>query len=434
MSRTALVLRLTVVLLAVLSLAGLVWVRAPAPAAPGFDDPANTTVEGTIVAATELPVDPDDAAALAPGAVPIEVTVRRADTGDEVTFTQDDQTGGLLGPGRRVVLNVTESPGLAESYGIVDVVRRGPLLALTALFVGAVLVFGRWHGARALLGLALSAVLIIGYLVPSVLGGADPLAVGLVAALAIMLATLYLTHGVRPMTDAAAVGTAVALGLTALLAVGFTRAAAITGLTSEDAVLTSFALGGVDLRGLFLAGVVLGGLGVLDDVTVAQASTVFALRRAAPGASVATLTREALTVGRDHVAATVNTLFLAYAGASLPLLLIFALSGQGVAVVVQQELVAVEVVRTLVGSLGLIAALPVTTVLAALVAAAPTPIAHEERVGPAPAPAPAGSVPSAAGGFAGPGSTAVGRARDELSAADRAWLEELRKDQGREAR
>lgn len=450
MTRIALVLRAVAAVLAVGALIGLVVLREPAPDLAGADDPANTLVEGTIVAAVEQPVGEDEAASFAPGSVPVKLTVRRADTGAEVTFTQDDQTGGLLGVGRRVVLNVNESPGLPPSYGVVDIVRRVPLLLLTALFVGAVLAFGRWHGARALVGLALSAVLIVGWFVPSVLGGANPLTVGLVAALAIMLVTLYLTHGLHPMTDAAAVGTAVALGLTALLAVVFTRASSITGLTSEDAVFASFALGGADLRGLFLAGVVLGGLGVLDDVTVAQSSTVFALRRADPTASTGHLVREALSVGRDHVAATVNTLFLAYAGASLPLLLLFALSGEAVASVAQQELVAVEVVRTLVGSLGLIAALPATTVFAALVAdpavaadadghghahgvvapVAARTVAGGERGDAPPAPAaPASAEAAPASAPPAPASaptTPDAAGPDRLSEEDRAWLDELR--------
>lgn len=408
--RALLALRLVVVLLVVGALAGLLLVRAPAPETPpaaASEAAVNTTVEATIVAVAEQPDDAEAAIAPVPGAVPLGITVRRSDTGEEVTFAQDDQTGGLLTPGRRVMLNVTTSPGVGTSYGIVDLERRGPLVVLTVLFVGAVLAFGRWHGARALVGLGLSGALIVGYLVPSVSGGVDPLAAGIVAGLAIMLVTLYLTHGLHPMTDAAAVGTAVALGLTALLAVLFTRAAAITGLTSEDATFASYALGGTDLRGLFLAGVVLGGLGVLDDVTVTQASTVFALRRADPTASTGHLVREALSVGRDHVAATVNTLFLAYAGASLPLLLLFALGGDSVLDVLQQELVAVEVVRTLVGSIGLIAALPATTVLAALVADPATAAAERDHdhghAEPIAAPSPEGG-----------------------SDADHRWLEELR--------
>jgi len=186
--------------------------------------------------------------------------------------------------------------------------------------------------------------------------------------MAIMLVSLYLAHGPGRKTTAAVVGTALALGLTAALAAAFVGVAALTGLASEDALNASFAVGGLSLRGLLLAGIILGGLGVLDDVTVSQASLVFELRRADPAAGFGELVRGALSVGRDHVAATVNTLFLAYVGASLPLLVLFVTSGDAFGTVATAEAVAVEVVRTLCGSVGLIAAVPLTTVLAAALA------------------------------------------------------------------
>jgi YibE/F-like protein len=170
----------------------------------------------------------------------------------------------------------------------------------------------------------------------------------------------------------------------------------LTGLASEDALNASFAVGGLSLRGLLLAGIILGGLGVLDDVTVSQASLVFELRRADPEAGFGELVAGALAVGRDHVAATVNTLFLAYVGASLPLLVLFVTSGDSFGTVATAEAVAVEVVRTLCGSIGLIAAVPLTTVLAAALAppepeaAAPPAAAPAAAFGPAPRAVPDG--------------------------------------------
>jgi len=190
-------------------------------------------------------------------------------------------------------------------------------------------------------------------------------AVALVGAMAIMLLSLYLSHGIGRKTTAAVVGTGLALVLTGALTAGFVAATSLTGLASEDALNASFLAGGLSFRGLLLAGIILGGLGVLDDVTMSQASLMFELRRADPTATFGQLVTGALAVGRDHIAATVNTLFLAYAGASLPLLVLFTTSGDSLGTVATSEVVAVEIVRSLCGSIGLIAAVPLTTVLAA---------------------------------------------------------------------
>jgi hypothetical protein len=186
--------------------------------------------------------------------------------------------------------------------------------------------------------------------------------------MAIMLLSLYLSHGVGPKTTAAVVATALALGLTAALSIAFVAASSLTGLASEEAQFANFAVGGLSLQGLLLAGIIIGGLGVLDDVTMSQASLVAELHQANPTAGMAALVAGALRVGRDHIAATVNTLFLAYAGAALPLLILFVTGQDSLGTVATTEVVAVEVVRALCGSVGLIAAVPLTTVLAALVA------------------------------------------------------------------
>ena len=271
--------------------------------------------------------------------------------------------------GQRVKLAEVEQEGGQASYYIQDLERTRPMLVLVALFVLAVVAFGGWQGVRSLLGLVVSFAIIIGFIVPAILGGHNPVPVALVGAMAIMLVSLYLSHGVSRKTTAAVVGTALALGLTAVLTAGFVAATALTGLASEDAQKASYQVGGLSLRGLLLAAIIIGGLGVLDDVTVSQASLVFELRRANPSASFGQLVQSALAVGRDHIAATVNTLFLAYAGASLPLLVLFSTGGAGFGEVATAEVAAVEVVRTLCGSIGLIAAVPLTTMLAAALAA-----------------------------------------------------------------
>jgi YibE/F-like protein len=162
--------------------------------------------------------------------------------------------------------------------------------------------------------------------------------------MAIILVSLYLSHGIGRKTTAAVVGTGLALILTAALTAGFVAATSLTGLASEDALNASFQAGGLSPRGLLLAGIIIGGLGVLDDVTMSQASLVFQLRRADPTASFAKLVAGALAVGRDHIAATVNTLFLAYAGASLPLLVLFTTGGDSLGTVATAEAAAVEIV------------------------------------------------------------------------------------------
>jgi uncharacterized membrane protein len=203
------------------------------------------------------------------------------------------------------------------------------------------------------------------FVVPAILDGSEPLAVAIIGSLAVMLVTISLAHGLGPKSLAAMLGTTVSLLLVAVLALVFTEITNLTGLASEEPALLQLEGIEVSFEGLLLAGMVIGALGVLDDVTVSQASTVLALRRANPELGFGELYRRALEVGRDHVSATVNTLVLAYAGASLPVLLIFGSGELGFVDAVNVELVAQEVVATLVGSIGLIAAVPITTALAA---------------------------------------------------------------------
>ena len=186
-------------------------------------------------------------------------------------------------------------------------------------------------------------------------------------AAAIAYLALYLSHGFSRMTTVALLGTIAALALTAVLSAIVVGAAGFTGLVSEESsLLTLFE--GIDVRGLLLAGIVLGSAGAIDDVTVTQASAVWELKATNPAMSPSDLFRSGIRIGRDHIASTVNTLLLAYAGASLPLLVLFVLSEQSLGTVANSEVVAVEIVRTLVGSIGLVAAVPFTTWLASITA------------------------------------------------------------------
>jgi uncharacterized membrane protein len=279
------------------------------------------------------------------------------EVGDDIRVTRTD-----LVPG------VPQQAAGAPTYALADFERRAPLLWLAIAFAALVVAFGRLRGALSLVGLAASLALIVLFIVPAILDGSEPLAVAIVGSLAVMLVTIALAHGLGPKSLAAILGTTASLLLVAFLALAFTEITNLTGLASEEPALLQLEGVEVSFEGLLLAGMVIGALGVLDDVTVSQASTVLALRAANPGLRVRELYGRALDVGRDHVSATVNTLVLAYAGASLPVLLIFGSGELGFVDAVNVELVAQEVVATLVGSIGLIAAVPITTVLAATLA------------------------------------------------------------------
>jgi uncharacterized membrane protein len=239
---------------------------------------------------------------------------------------------------------------------------------LVALFAAAVLLLGRWRGLASLVALGFSFLVLVVYLFPAILTGGDPVIVGVLAASVIMFGVLYLTHGVSAQTSSAVLGTVLSLALIGVLGTAFAAATQLTGLDEDTANLIRVLGHGVDARGLLLAGMIIGALGVLDDVTVTQTSAVWELRRANPALGAQALYAAAVRIGRDHISSAVNTLALAYAGAALPVLLALALSGQSFGTLVTAQNVAQEVVRTLVGSIGLVAAVPITTAIAAVVA------------------------------------------------------------------
>ena len=260
------------------------------------------------------------------------------------------------------------NPDDPASYQVVDFQRSGSLLWLAGLFAAAVIVLGRWRGLAALAAMVVSFAVLLLFVLPAILDGRNPLAVAVVGAGVIMFAVLYLTHGFSARTSTAVFGTLASLALIGVLGVGFSAAARLTGLDDQTTTLVASLGTGVDARGLLLAGIVIGALGVLDDVTVTQTSAVWELRRANPLLGATALFRSAMRIGRDHAASAVNTLVLAYAGAALPLLLLFSLSGRSLLDVATSQDVATEIVRTLVGSIGLVASVPITTAVAALVA------------------------------------------------------------------
>ncbi|CCF86089.1 YibE/F family protein [Nitrolancea hollandica] len=275
-------------------------------------------------------------------------------------------------PGDTVFLAHTPAagPGQFEHFVLIDRARGTPLALLAALFAFFIVLTSRWKGVRSLIGMAFTFAVIVWFLIPRLLNGGSPVGTSIAAAFAIFTVTLFLVHGIGRMTVAAMAGTSLSLLITGGLASIFVDISHLTGLASEEAALLQASIGGRGLnpQGLLLGGIIIGALGVLDDVTVTQSSTVFELRKANPNLSVSRLFRSGLKVGRDHIATTVNTLVLAYVGASLPLMLLFTQSDQPFLQIVNREIVAEEIVRTLVGTLGLISAVPLTTSIASWLA------------------------------------------------------------------
>jgi uncharacterized membrane protein len=266
--------------------------------------------------------------------------------------------------GDEVIVNASLEPDNVF-ISVADLYRVPVLGLLLALFAVAVTVVGGWRGVRSLIALALTLAVVIKIVVPLILAGWNPAPVAIVAATAVTLATFLLTEGAKRQTVAAAIGTFGALALTALLAVAFDTLARFTELRgSEDATyLQAIGIVDIDLGGLILAAIIFGALGILDDVTVTQAAIVSELHDANPSLRGLALVRRAMNVGRSHIAATVNTLVLAYVGASLPLLVLFAAGRQDPLLTASTEAVAVEVVRAIVGSIGIVAAVPLTTAI-----------------------------------------------------------------------
>jgi uncharacterized membrane protein len=363
-------LRLAIFAIVVVAVVGLVvWRPGGGVAIPDAIGGQGQRVNATVVGATEVQCAGTDFGGdpLICEQVLLEIT-SGANAGDSGSFEIYPQPGSPeFGEGDRIVVTEFDIGAGQVSYTFADYQRSRPLLLLTAIFVLAVVALGRFQGLRALAGLAVSGVVLLAFTFPALLDGQPPLAVALVSSIVIAMAALYLSHGVNDTTTVALLGTLGALGLTGLLAAVFTRAGQITGLASEDQIFLLVSAEGVDVRGLVLAGIVLGSLGVLDDVTVTQVSAVARLREANPSYSVGELYRSGVRIGRDHIASVVNTLVLAYAGAALPLLLFYSNIGIGFSESITSEVIAVEVIRTLVGSIGLVAAVPLTTGLAAVV-------------------------------------------------------------------
>ncbi len=296
----------------------------------------------------------------------LRVEILRGDErGSFVEFVNDMTP---LREGNRFLLRITYDPSSGVTYySMGDFERRPILIILFVLFLVAVIWLGGRQGARSLLALGLSFAAIFLVLIPLMLRGYSPVLIGSIVSVLILLFAIVVTHGFRRTSHIAFAGTSIAVIATGFLAWAITGLAHITGFASHEAVYLNFNTGGnLDFAGLYLAGVIIGMLGVLDDISITQVAVVRELQHALPNASPGDLFIRSLRVGKEHVSALVNTLVLAYAGVALPTLLYFATSSFTGWELVNQELFASEIIRTLVGSLGLILTVPITTFLAVL--------------------------------------------------------------------
>ncbi|MDK3256481.1 YibE/F family protein [Blastococcus capsensis] len=312
-----------------------------------------------------------------PGGVPVtcaSVVVEVLDGDGAGDFTQldlqSDVVANGVAEGDTLVLTRDAGAEGGPSYQFFDYERDTPMIALAVGFAVVVGLVARLRGLASLVGLAFAFFVLLQFVLPGLLAYDSPALVSLVGSAAIMFVVLYLAHGFSARTTTALVGTLFGLSLVAVLGSLSVAAARLTGLTSEEtAQLNSFDPT-LDFSGLVLAGIVVAGLGVLNDVTITQASAIWQLHEVDPSMTWRELYTRGMTVGRDHIASTVYTIVFAYAGAALPLLLLFEVYSQPWQVIVTSSALAEEVIRTMVGAIALVLAVPVTTAAGAFFAKA----------------------------------------------------------------
>jgi uncharacterized membrane protein len=269
-------------------------------------------------------------------------------------------------------LNLSNAQGASASQGspayiFVDFVRTLPMALLALLYAVVVIAVARWRGFRALVGLVGAYFVLVSFMLPGLVEGKPPLLLALVGSTVIMIGVLYFAHGFSARTSTALLGTMFGLAITALLAAWATGAANLAGVGSQEATTLVNTSANISIPGVILCGLIISGLGVLNDVTITQSSAVWELYELAPGTSARKLFTSAMRIGRDHIASTVYTIAFAYAGAALPILIIVMLYDRPLVEALTSAELSEEVIRTLVGSIGLVLAIPVTTLIAVLV-------------------------------------------------------------------
>jgi uncharacterized membrane protein len=371
--------------LAVVTLIGLVllWPGRDVEVPPEVGPPS-TAVKATVESTTFRPCPPEQGGETST----CQLVGIRLEGGRDAGLTTELVLNVLANPGiptfdggDRILVQPVGTEMGGSGYAFVDFQRTRPLLLLAGAFAVLVVALARWKGLAALIGLAATLVVLAKFVLPSILEGNDPVAVCIVGASITMFVVFYVAHGINVRSSTALVGTLLSLLATGLLAMWATSASRLSGAGSEEALTVNALAGQVDLRGLLLGGIIIGGLGVLNDVTITQSSAVWQLHLADPAAGTVSLYRRGMQVGRDHIGATVDTLILAYAGAALPLLIFFSLADRSFSEVITSSLVGEEVVRSLVGAIGLVLSVPITTGLAA-VAAAQAPVGEGDGAPP----------------------------------------------------
>jgi len=312
---------------------------------PGSPVPPTLTC-GNVLAKVEEGPDTGSAAALE---IPAEIFLAGFEPGDQ--------------------LRLLRSPSVDDipvRYSFTDFSRERPLTLLAVVFAIVVVAVARLRGAAALIGLVVAFLVLVKFMLPGLLNGEPPVLVGLTGSAAIMFVVLYLAHGFSARTTTALAGTLFGLALIASIGSWAGSTARLTGLSSEENLTLTYLTGEIDPAGIVLCGVIVAGLGVLNDVTITQASAVWQLHELAPGMSARRLFTSAMRIGRDHIASTVYTIVFAYAGAALPALLLLEIYQRPLVDTVTGEVIAEEIVRTMVGGIGLVLAVPLTTIVGVL--------------------------------------------------------------------
>jgi len=293
----------------------------------------------------------------------------RLDTGEDIVVESTFlETGKVLEfkRGNQVLLQKLQI-GETEKHIITDYYRANFLIFLFIVFVVLSVLIGKKYGFYSILAMGFSFLVIFKFILPQIVYGRNPVFITVLASLFIIPVTFYLSHGFNKKTHIAVISTIITLVVTSIITAVSVNAAHLTGYSSDEAMFLQIGNQSINMKGILLAGIVIGFLGVLDDVTVSQSSVVEQLKKSNKNLSTLELYSSAIKVGRDHISSMTNTLVLVYAGASLPLLLLFINNPQPFGQVISMELIADEIVRTLVGSIGLILAVPLTTLIASVV-------------------------------------------------------------------
>jgi len=369
------------------------WVLRPTgegrPQSQSFAGQGVTFMQGQVVSIAPLPCDQQGSSASesstpsstpsstqSSSATPAASSCGRAqvkltdgpDVGQTVTVDLPPEVT-RQGPGGGLVIMKVPAQGTSSPYTYYDMERGRPLLVMALLFALVVILVARGRGVRALIGLVLAAAVVVTYLLPALLEGHNPVGLGLAVSVVIMVVVLYLTHGVSTRTTTALLGTFAGLGITALVGAVAVNQVHLTGVSSDENSALQQVAQQLDLSHLLTCGIILAGLGILNDVTITQSSAVWELHEASGSAPLSTmrLYRQAMRIGRDHIASTVYTIVFAYAGAALTVLLLISLYDAPLARVLTSADIAEELVRTMASAIGLVLAVPATTALAVLV-------------------------------------------------------------------